>query len=181
VGYVITSVEPSGSTTKELIFSSYKFILGQFSYCPSEKKRSYLLARYLYIGMYIILYSCIYLWLYSPCGIWPLFSFLIYTQSVGLLGQGISPSQGRCLHTEQHKHRITAHTQTSMRRVGFEATIPVFERAKTIRACNRLVAIYWILFIKGSRITILNHYHESQEQYYNVQVLYCIHILLKFS
>jgi hypothetical protein len=37
------------------------------------------------------------------------FSILIYTQSVGLLGQGISPSQGCYLHTEQHKHRITAH------------------------------------------------------------------------
>jgi hypothetical protein len=32
-----------------------------------------------------------------------------YTQSVGLLGRGISPSQGRYLHTEQHKHRINAH------------------------------------------------------------------------
>jgi hypothetical protein len=38
-----------------------------------------------------------------------LFSFLIYTQSVGLLGRGISPSQGGYLHTEQHKHRINAH------------------------------------------------------------------------
>jgi hypothetical protein len=38
------------------------------------------------------------------------FSFLIYTQLVGLLGRGISPSQGRYLHTEQHKHRINAHT-----------------------------------------------------------------------
>jgi hypothetical protein len=28
------------------------------------------------------------------------FSFLIYTQSVGLLGWGISPSQGLYLHTE---------------------------------------------------------------------------------
>jgi hypothetical protein len=37
------------------------------------------------------------------------FSFLTYTQSVGLLGQGISPSQGRYLHTEQHKHRVNAH------------------------------------------------------------------------
>jgi hypothetical protein len=37
------------------------------------------------------------------------FSFLIYTHSVGLLGQGISPPQGRYLHTEQHKHRIDAH------------------------------------------------------------------------
>jgi hypothetical protein len=33
-------------------------------------------------------------------------SFLIYTQSVQPLGRGISPSQGRYLHTEQHKHRI---------------------------------------------------------------------------
>jgi hypothetical protein len=32
-----------------------------------------------------------------------------YTQSVGLLGWGISPSQGLYLHIEQHKHRINAH------------------------------------------------------------------------
>jgi hypothetical protein len=36
-------------------------------------------------------------------------SSLIYTQSVGLLGREISPSQGRYLHAEQHKHRINAH------------------------------------------------------------------------
>jgi hypothetical protein len=36
------------------------------------------------------------------------FSFLIYTQSVGLLRRGISPSQSHYLHTEQHKHRIKA-------------------------------------------------------------------------
>jgi hypothetical protein len=28
---------------------------------------------------------------------------------MGLLGRGISPSQGRYLHTQQHKHRINAH------------------------------------------------------------------------
>jgi hypothetical protein len=55
------------------------------------------------------------------------FSFLIYTQSVGPLGQGISPSQGRYLHTEQHKHGINANTPIP--RVGFESTIPVVERA----------------------------------------------------
>lgn len=36
-------------------------------------------------------------------------SFLIYTQSLGALGQVISPSQGHYLHTGQHKHRIKAH------------------------------------------------------------------------
>jgi hypothetical protein len=38
------------------------------------------------------------------------FSFLIYTQSTRLLGRGISPSQGRYLHTEQRKQRVNAHT-----------------------------------------------------------------------
>jgi hypothetical protein len=38
-----------------------------------------------------------------------LFSFLIYTQAVGLLGRGISPSQGLYLYTEQHKHEINSH------------------------------------------------------------------------
>jgi hypothetical protein len=41
---------------------------------------------------------------------WPLFQFLdLFTQSVGLLGRGISPSQGFYLHTGQHKHRINTH------------------------------------------------------------------------
>jgi hypothetical protein len=49
------------------------------------------------------------LWLYSPLlDLGRFFSFLIYTQSVGFLGRGCSPSQGRCLHTEQHKHKINA-------------------------------------------------------------------------
>jgi hypothetical protein len=41
------------------------------------------------------------------------FLFLwIYTQSVGLLGGLIGPSQGLYLNTGQHKHRINAHTHT---------------------------------------------------------------------
>jgi hypothetical protein len=42
-------------------------------------------------------------------GPWPLFSFVNHTQSVGPLGGVISPSKGRYLHAEQHKHRINAH------------------------------------------------------------------------
>jgi hypothetical protein len=58
------------------------------------------------------------------------FSFLIYTQSVGHLGRGISPLQGHYLHTGQHKQ--DKFTKTSILRVGFEPTIPVFERVKTV-------------------------------------------------
>jgi hypothetical protein len=49
------------------------------------------------------------LWLHSPLDLDHFFSFLnLYT--VGrILGRGISPSQGRYIHTEQHKHTINAH------------------------------------------------------------------------
>jgi hypothetical protein len=49
-------------------------------------------------------------WLYRPLlGPGPFFNFVIlFTQSVGHLGWVISPSQGRYLHTGQHKHRINA-------------------------------------------------------------------------
>jgi hypothetical protein len=41
------------------------------------------------------------------------FSFLIFfIHTAGLLGRVISPSQGRYLHTGQHKHRINAHRHT---------------------------------------------------------------------
>jgi hypothetical protein len=54
----------------------------------------------------------IHLRLYSPLlDIDRFFSFLIcFTQSVGLLRRGISPSQGRYLRTGQYKHRMKAHT-----------------------------------------------------------------------
>jgi hypothetical protein len=37
-----------------------------------------------------------------------------YRESVGLLGRGISPSQGRYIHTEQHKHRRNPHRHPSL-------------------------------------------------------------------
>jgi hypothetical protein len=52
-------------------------------------------------------------WLYSPCGPWPLFSFLIHSQLFGLLRWVISSSQGLYLNTGQHKHRKT-HVYTKL-------------------------------------------------------------------
>jgi hypothetical protein len=44
-------------------------------------------------------------------GPWPHIQILdLFTHLLGLLGRGISQSQGRYLHTGQHKHRINAHT-----------------------------------------------------------------------
>jgi hypothetical protein len=45
---------------------------------------------------------------------WPLLQFRnLFIQTERLLGRVISPSQGSYLHTEQHKHRIKAHTDTN--------------------------------------------------------------------
>jgi hypothetical protein len=62
-----------------------------------------------------------------------------FSQTVGLLGQVISPSQGRYLNTGQHKQN--KRTQTSMPRVGFEPTIPASERVKTIHALDRATTV----------------------------------------
>jgi hypothetical protein len=66
-------------------------------------------------------------------GAWPLFQFRNLTQSVGLLGWGISPSQGENKHT--HKSRL---------RVGFEPTTPVFSRARTVHALDRAATVIGI-------------------------------------
>jgi hypothetical protein len=58
---------------------------------------------------------------------------------VGLLVRGISASQGRYLHTEQHKQNKL--TETSVPRVGFDPTIPVFQRAKTVTGSLKVLQL----------------------------------------
>jgi hypothetical protein len=76
--------------------------------------------------------------LYGSAALWTLAAFSVScscTQSVGLLWRGISPYQGRYLHmTTQTQNK---RTQTSMPRLGYEPTIPVFERTKTAHALDR--------------------------------------------
>jgi hypothetical protein len=71
--------------------------------CSSQK---------LYSARSSFIHSFIHQWFCSPLlGPGLIFSLAaFFTQTVGLLGQEISPSQGRYLHTGRHKHRINAHT-----------------------------------------------------------------------
>jgi hypothetical protein len=62
--------------------------------------------------------------------------FLNLIHSVGLLGRVIRPSQGRYLTQTQNKHK-----ETSMPRVGFEPTIPAFERGKIFHALGRAATV----------------------------------------
>jgi hypothetical protein len=83
-------------------------------------------------------------------GPWQNFQFLdLVTQSVGHLERGISPSQGRYLHTGQHKHN--KRTQTFMRQVRFEPAIPVFERAKTVHALDRAATVIGTVDATGTK------------------------------
>jgi hypothetical protein len=77
-------------------------------------------------------------WHYSPWLGPALFfsSVITFTQSVGLLGRVISPSQGRYLHAGQHKQNKRTHRHPCLW-VRFELTIPEFERAKTVHASDR--------------------------------------------
>jgi hypothetical protein len=69
-----------------------------------------------------------------------LFSFFIYTQSVELLGQGDQPV-ARPLPTHRTTQTQNKCTPTSMSRVVFEPTTPVFERAKTVHASDRAATV----------------------------------------
>jgi hypothetical protein len=65
-----------------------------------------------------------------------------FSQTVGLLGRGISPSQGHYLNIGQHRHRINAYThQTSIPRMGFEPTISASELAKAVHVSNRAATV----------------------------------------
>jgi hypothetical protein len=74
------------------------------------------------------------------------FQFLNPYTVGGLLGRGISPSQGRYLHTEQHKQN--KRTQTSMPRVGFVHTTPMFERAKMVHTLDRAATVIGGILVK---------------------------------
>jgi hypothetical protein len=76
--------------------------------------------------------------------------FLNLRESVGLLGQGISPSQGSYLTQTQNKHK-----QTSMPGVGFEPTIPVFERTKTFHALDRKAKVIGFKSVYSHKICVL--------------------------
>jgi hypothetical protein len=67
------------------------------------------------------------------------FSFLIWRQSVGLPGRGISPSQGRHLHRTTQTQNNRRHT--SMPWVGFDPSIPVFKEVKTVHALHRAAIV----------------------------------------
>jgi hypothetical protein len=83
----------------------------------------------------------IFLWLYSPLlGLGRSFSFLISYTVVRTLWTGYEPV-ARPLPERRTPQTQNKRIQTSMLRVGFEHTILVFERAKTVDALDRAATV----------------------------------------
>jgi hypothetical protein len=110
--------------------------------------------------IYIYLSICVSIYLKPFVGPWPLFSFLIlYTQSVGTLrrgGGGISPSQDLYLYTEQHKHKINAHTDIHVSS-GIPTHNPSVRAGENISClrphghCDRLICTASQILLEQSR------------------------------
>jgi hypothetical protein len=84
----------------------------------------------IYLSIYLSICLSTHLLLYSPLLALEDFSVSwFFTQSVRLLGQGSA------------RRKAATCTQTSMPQVGFEPTIPVFERVNTIHALDRAATL----------------------------------------
>jgi hypothetical protein len=90
-------------------------------------------------------------------------NFLNYKTDGRTLGWGISPSQGCFLHRTtqtQNKRR-----QTSISWVGFEPTIPVFERAKTVLTLYRAATMSGLIKYRDTFILPACHFPSLRSEY----------------
>jgi hypothetical protein len=95
-----------------------------------------------------ILPSCIHQWLYSPLlGPGRFFNFVIL-HTVGRTPWTWDQLVARPLPTHRTTQAQNKRTQTYMPQVGFEPTIPVLERAKTVHALDCAVTVI------GSHLTL---------------------------
>jgi hypothetical protein len=90
---------------------------------------------------------------------WALAAFSVswsFAQSVGLLGRGISQSQGRYLHTGQHKRRINAHRHQCLKWYSNPRS-QCFERAKTVHAFDRAATFIGMKESKFHKFILLKY------------------------
>jgi hypothetical protein len=79
-----------------------------------------------------------------------------YGQSAGFLGRGITRRKA-ATYTGQHKQN--KRRQTGMLRVGFEPTIPLFERAKTLHAVYHASLWSYPFYLKSMKCYAYIHKH----------------------
>jgi hypothetical protein len=92
------------------------------------------------LSVYLSVCLSTYLWFHSPCGPWPLFQFLDLCTVRRTPWTGDQPV-ARPLPTHRIAQTQNKRTQTYKPQVGFEPTIPVVERSKTVLALDRAATV----------------------------------------
>jgi hypothetical protein len=114
--------------------------------CIFTVETNYRIYLYIYLPTYPPTYLSSYLSIYLSVALqpfvwpWPLFQFIDLTQSVGHLGRG-NQAVARPLPAHRRTLIQNKRTQTSIPQVGFEPTMSVLERAKTVYALARAAAV----------------------------------------
>jgi hypothetical protein len=94
------------------------------------------------MSIYLSIYLSIHLLLWNLLlDLGRFFSFLMFYRVGRTPWAGDSSLQGRYLHTPGTAQTQNKCTQKSMSRVGFEPTLPLFERAKTVHASDRVATL----------------------------------------
>jgi hypothetical protein len=91
--------------------------------------------KFLRFSSVVFIHQCLYSRLLCP-GLF-FSSVIFFTQTVGLLGRVVSPSQGHYLHIGQ----------SYMPWTGFEPIIPAFERAKAVNVLDLGVIVIWFFSV----------------------------------
>jgi hypothetical protein len=121
------------------------------------------LSQAVILDLYVsFIQSFIHQWLYSALlGPGLFFSFVIFfTQPVGLLQRMISPSQGCYLHRTTQTQNKSTHKHPWLG-VGFEPTIPAFEREKTVHALDSAATVIGPIWIN---ISVFKHCTSKIEE-----------------
>jgi hypothetical protein len=97
--------------TLRAVRSARNLLVINFAITSTSNKCTWIIYHALLCSLCSLLQRIALCWALTACSVsWS------YTQPVGFLGRGISPSQGRNLRTEQHGHRINAHRHPCLER-----------------------------------------------------------------
>jgi hypothetical protein len=93
------------------------------------------------LPIYLSIYLPIHLWLYNPCGSWPIFQFLKSFYTVGKTPWTGDQLVARPLSAHRTAQTQNKRIQTSIPWAGFEPTTPVFERARAVHALDHAATV----------------------------------------
>jgi hypothetical protein len=96
-----------------------------------------------------------------------------FSQTVGLIGRVISPSQGRYVNTGQHKQNKRIHTHTHTPNIHEWDSFPASERVKTVHALDRAAPVTGRRCVYGGVVTGLKWLRAVMNTVVNLGCIKC--------